>query len=854
MDRFIFLCVAVLLLICSLQHNTAFAQDARESNQRGIIAMRNGNYQEAQQLLLRAMKLEPEWAEPYYNASRLLRLLNKREDMRRALKKAAELEPSNPIYVDAYVKTLREDLEAARAQNNSAMVVSIRQDIITANPSEYEVGAEHVAWLIETGKKSEGVALARKIIDSNPSEKARYRVGAIGDLYYLVAASELESFNLPEARFSAERATMYPGKTRDKARDLLAEIKAEQRKAAKGHLKLGKSYLAKNQKNEALAEFQKGLEIDPEFSELKNEIDSFESREAASDLFARAQRHIREEKWLEARDLLERALSVDPSHEEAKKFLKQAEAFENKLLGRLGRAERLPRTSKEREKIVEHQIQLGQRFAAAKNFKAARVAFDRATAIIELDSSLEMHRAAVTQEIAAIEQFDSKVALYRAAIDARSIGDYPEVIAKLEKLPLDYMPPDARRNREGKTVSQVPGILAEAYWRTGKNDLAKKNAARQLSFNPFDNRAKFVLGNIYFEENNVAAAQKILGEIRQDDPDYPGLQGLYLKTSASYFGPLVLPILIVIVLLWIAYTIYIKLPEYNKNAAIRRARKFLRGNRPHECIQELVAVKRHPNLTSYDGALISRLLSQAYLKTGVYDKAVGEAKHLLAINPSDTEARRWLGFAFLGRRILSAESLPELMNLQKTETNNVALVSLLGQHFVAQKISSPEGIQIIEKWIELEPGNPEALSTLGRYYLRKGRSDDTAMKVFQGMMDTGKAEPEFVLGMSKMHLKLGNIDECLRLCEIVLSSDVNNDLVHGIMKEAYTKMGKIDELIEIYRAFLAENPYNISFQNGLKEALKAQEKAGGSSMRAGAPPSHKDEGSQPSGETVRPCN
>ena len=100
------------------------------------------------------------------------------------------------------------------------------------------------------------------------------------------------------------------------------------------------------------------------------------------------------------------------------------------------------------------------------------------------------------------------------------------------------------------------------------------------------------------------------------------------------------------------------------------------------------------------------------------------------------------------------------------------------------------------------------------------------MKVFTRMLEFIKAEPEFLLGIAKLHTRQGNFDEALKLCEQVLSLDVNNELVHPVLKECYLKMGKLSELKEIYRAFMAENPYNVAFQKGLTELNKTIEKVG----------------------------
>ena len=171
---------------------------------------------------------------------------------------------------------------------------------------------------------------------------------------------------------------------------------------------------------------------------------------------------------------------------------------------------------------------------------------------------------------------------------------------------------------------------------------------------------------------------------------------------------------------------------------------------------------------------------------------------------------------------MTPETLPVLLELYKKDSKNIALVSLLGSHYTKAKTLSQDGVNLLEQWLNLDPNNPEVLKPLGKYYLKKNRSDEKAMKVFQKMMDSASLEPEFLLGIAKIHLKLRQFDECLQLCEQVINGDVNNELVHSILREAYHKQNKLDDLMSIYQNFLQNNPYNVAFQKGLRRCTTAK--------------------------------
>lgn len=807
------LLVVLLFLVSLFPVHQAQAQDAKELNRLGVAAYRSGNYMEAKDYLQKAMKLSPNWAEPCYNAAMLLKAVQKRDDMKLMLKKAMRIEPGNQIYTEEYTKALKEDMRAAKSAGDAAKADALREEIVSSDPGEIELGADIVEDLVSGKKPENAKKFALQLIEKNKSELPEYRSEGIGRLYLALGRLEFAAGNMAKARDFAEKATRYPLPHPDHGKELLADVRRKQKETSDGYITQGRAYAEKGNTTQAIEEFQKALAIDATNETALSEIDALQSREESRDLMADAIRMASGDKWLEARDLLERVVAAQPKHAEAGKLLAKAVTYETALMKKLGRTDRLPRSTEERSSLTENYISMGIRYAEAKNNEDAKTSFERALAIIALDSKLEKLRSRVTAEMAKIGTIDTRKQTWEKSKEHYKNGEYEECIKCLEALPVDYS-------------VDLLSFLAYCHWKNGNMEKGKEFANLQLTKQPDNNRAKFVLGNIYAAAGDNAAAYKILKEVKDSDPEYPGIDDVLYKAGAFNWGPVAIPVIAILILCWIGWIIYNNLPEYNKNAAIKRSRAHLNKGAYKECLEELNAIRRLPNLDAYDGAVISRISAQAYLKTGTYDRAVGECKHLLSINPQDAEAHHWLGFAYLGRRMLSPESLPELLNLYKTENRNIALISLLGQHYTAQKSISAEGIEILEKWMELEPTNPEVLKPLGRYYLQKGRTDDKAMTVFQRMMEFVKPEPEFLLGVAKLHLKQKQHEECLRLCEQVIQMDVNNEMVHAVLRDCYTRTEKLSELIEIYKAYLAENPYNVAFQKGLTEAMNLAQRSG----------------------------
>lgn len=797
-----------MLSVCGLAY--AQSEAAREFNRKGVTATASGHHQEAVKFLKSAMELAPEWGEPVYNAGMLLKLRGRTDDAFKQFKKAYTLEPTNIKYIDEYTKFMVDKLEVAEKKGTTSEALALRKEIIEINPAKLSVGLGLINHYEKSNNPTKAVETAEFLLNKNSAMRTRYDSEEMGLIFLFLAEHYFEKNNLNEAKSNIDNAVKYSLPNSSSARELQTKIRNVVNKKVTDLISKAEEAKESGNNDSASVFLKQALEIQPNNERAQSLIDDLAFTKSAVQVLAEAKKYASEQNWIAVRDALKSIVSENPKDADAKKLYETAVAKENEVLKILGLTSPLSSIKEERNNLANEFLSRANSFFDAKNYIDAKLNYERGLKLVKFDKELKNSGRSFEEGIQKIEEIESRRSNWEKAIENRNMGDYAEVVRLLKKLPNDY-------------DIQLPSYLAEALWKTGENKEALEYANMQLARQPENNRAKFVIGSVNLEMGNKDIAFKYFTEIRNSDPGYPELNDKLLLSSVSKLK-YILPIVAIIIILWISYAIYKYLPEYNKNTSINKAKYYLKKDMLQECIDELIKVRRLPILTAYDSAVISRIMAQAFLKKGVYDKAIGECKHLISLNAKDEEAHLWLGYAYLGRRMLTPESLSELLNLYKKEPRNLALVSLLGTHYTQQKTLSDEGVGVLEQWLTLDPNNPEVLKPLGRYYLKVSKTDDKAMKVFQKMMEimasNNEIEPEFLLGVARIHMKMHQYDECLHLCEQVINADINNELVHPVLIDVYARKNELPNLIEIYGNFLRKNPYNVAFQNGLIEARK----------------------------------
>lgn len=796
-------------LCCSVY---AQSSEAKELNRKGVVALESGRFEEAVTLLKKAMALEPKWGEPCYNASRLLRLKGKREEMTKMLRKANAIEPDNPTYSEEYIKVLTEDIQKVANPSERA---EIRKEILRVQPGNLKMGLESVKDLLNKDNKDEAYEQGELILSKNTDKRSDYENKEMGELFYIVAQIAYERGDLDKAKTDADFAYRFEFDKKNEAKELLHKIRNDIDNNVKNLITQAETAQKSGDFDKAKNLLKKAEEYQPENESIKNKLVEFDDEVEINKQIGLANKAIKDGYWLDGREVLVKLVEKYPGSDRAKKKLEELEPKTKALVNKIDLAE-VPLKKEDRERVLLGYLERGDNFytkevkEADKKYTNTLSSFNKALALVEADKALSKYRSRVDEGFKRVKADQDNAANWQSAVSARNSGDYEDVIKLIKKIPEDQ-------------DIQLYSYLAEAYYNTGNIEEAEKCANKQLVVQPENNRAKFILGSIKLDAGENSLAYKYFKEIRDSDPEYPEINDKLAKSGVVFLDKIII-FAVFILLGWVAWIMHKRMPIYNKDAKIRSARAAFKRESYDDALKEIMEVRHSEYLTPSDTLEITRLSAQCYLKKGAYDRAIGECKHLITLAPKSEEAHTWLGYAYLGQRSLHPDALTELLNLYKKDSRNIALVSLLGSYYAQQKNLNEDGVGILEQWLNLDHDNVEVLKPLGNYYLKKNRSDDKAMKVFQRMMEIGSPDPAFLLGVANVYLKMRQYDNCLQLCEQVINNDINNEYVHSVLLEVYKKQNRLQELLDIYANFLQNNPYNVAFQNGLRAAQAAYEK------------------------------
>jgi tetratricopeptide (TPR) repeat protein len=206
-------------------------------NNYGLLLMEQGDLDKAEELFRKANAIAPGLDAPYLNLARVYFV---RGDLDRAERICARALEVNPKNTDLYVLRTR----VLRKKGRDDEAGRVLDQALTAVPHSGELHAERGLLLYQQGRESEGIDDFRRAISYAPF--------------------------LPEPYFHLGAALLAKGDV-DESIDLLRRaVKFSDR--AETHNVLGSAYAHKGMFTEALAEFARAYELQPEYPGIRDNI------------------------------------------------------------------------------------------------------------------------------------------------------------------------------------------------------------------------------------------------------------------------------------------------------------------------------------------------------------------------------------------------------------------------------------------------------------------------------------------------------------------------------------------------------------------------------------------------------
>jgi tetratricopeptide (TPR) repeat protein len=182
-----------------------------------------------------------------------------------------------------------------------------------------------------------------------------------------------------------------------------------------------------------------------------------------------------------------------------------------------------------------------------------------------------------------------------------------------------------------------------------------------------------------------------------------------------------------------------------------------------------------------------------YQNTGRSDAAERTLRAVIAQWPNDDEAHRLLSSVLddQDRSIEAAAELQQAIALRPTNWINYLVqgnTRFDGQHFA-------EAVESYRRVLSIQPDNVWAITNLGAAYWRLGEREK-AIAVYQ----SAPVRDDAILGnMALFYFDMGQYGKAAEAWQQALTLAPNDDVKHGNLGDAYSRLGRKSEALEQYR-------------------------------------------------------
>jgi tetratricopeptide (TPR) repeat protein len=612
--------------------------------------------------------------------------------------------------------------------------------------------------------------------------------------------------NLDKAWFFLEKARAQNGST-EGLRDLTRALREELERRALPFKLEGDRYAVKGEYPPAIQQYDKGLNVYPEWGLIKDNLLAVNALVEAETLYKEA---------------LDRLAAGDERGALTKLILGETKPIENQDM--IGRNQEILSKLRSKRKELEDAAAARKRAKAAKQARFA-AAYQRGEAAARdgkwidaseaykeaLDLAADDERARVQELLATAHQKAEHERTFMRGKEAFQKKDFDGALREFEKV-----------YAKDPTDVALKRMMALCYFNK-KNWKKAEDLADQVLLDRRDREMFYIQGviqdmRVQRGEAQPRSAIEWFEKIEAEDPYFEDVPDRLerLRWQKNRIPILAAALAIVfwgIMMFWTKNR-----PKILKNRFLGRVQKYA----AKEKWQALAALEPEAKAYPLDKAqdlAVCTALAQAFYHTKAWQPAISWAQQALSKNRENPSLITLLGRIYFESRVISQDILKYLVALQEQEPENVELMRFIGEFCLDKQVINDETMPILRNLAMVMPDHDKLRRMLIRGYLRNNDTSARALALYRAELPKDPDNYEIRYYVANDAFKAGRTEEAIEHCEKILNVRLNHPQTHDLLRRAYQKLGKLDELARIYQGILENDPYNPAVQDSLKKIL-----------------------------------
>jgi tetratricopeptide (TPR) repeat protein len=789
----------VLLLVLVLGTRLVFAAGFEGELQSAEAYLDSGRYQDALKVLKKILGEDPKVAEAHFLTGEVYREAGQTSRSRRYYKKALEYQPQHKKAAAQLYEILR-----GEARGGGLVVYEkVLRSGLYLPPLVLDVMKNYAA---RRGRKA--LALAKRFLKLLEEKKVPPGFSKQASEALLVAARvAYRSKNISQTRdFLAEARHQSSGV--EGLRELEKKVKEDLKRRATP-AKLEGDRLARERKfAEAISEYQKALDIYPDWSPVRDNLLAVNSLVEAERLYTEALELIKLGKSQAAMGKLVLGLSKPVENLDLAilndDVLRRLETKRTEL-----EAIVKARKSAERRREEQFATAYGTAEVAARSEDWVTAAKHYREAV---DLSPNDERA-----IRKLEEAEEKAVVQKTVQDgvaAYRKRNYRKALSAFEKAE-ERVAADAKLLR----------YLALCHFYLKDYEKAEPLADQALSDAPSNKQMLYVMGVIQDGKAQRGESRPdtpigYLEKIESQDPDYLDIGERLSRLRWQRDRTITIAISLGLVLWAVVMVWYKYRPTILKNRFLSRVEGYSKKEK-WDALAQLEDDARSFPLDRTQDQAVNTALAQAFYHTKQWQKAISWTQLALEKNRENPALNQLMGRIYFESRIISQDVVKYLVVLADSEPDNVELLRFIGEFCLDKQLVNDKTMPILRNLAMSMPQNDRLRRMLIRGYLRTKDTTARALALYRVELKKSPDRVDLRYFVAADTFRAGRTEEAIQHCEKILNIKLNHPETHTLLRGCYEKLGKLDELARIYQGILENDPYNPAVQDSLKKILNS---------------------------------